>query len=105
MYTTPTSATGGARLGDCATANERATSIRAAMQRLSYNNDVLLETVAHVTARLLPVLGDGTPAVVSSDKQVPPAYTCELEAFIGEQTEMVCARIRSLQQIVDRLEI
>lgn len=92
------------RLGTSAQAAERTFAVRDAMQRLAYNNGELLNTVSVLIDRLHSVTSPEGPSVEGNKSSRPPA-NCELEAFIEDQTEMVCARIRSLQRLIDRLEI
>lgn len=78
--------------------------VNAALQRLSYNNDVLCDTLQALVERLHTVLGPEMPPTPHAGAEKAPV-SCDMEQFVENQTEMVCARIRTLQTLLDRLEI
>ena len=81
----------------------RRPAVRAAVERLQYNNGELNAVVKELAERLQFVLGPAAPSTDNDAKGGP--ISCDLEQVIEQETDQVCANTHYLRSIIDRLEI
>lgn len=80
-------------------------TVIGAVERLRFNTAELGSAVQILLERLAPVLGPSNPPPEAGHgAEVRPA-SCDLEQVIEQQTDGVCAAIRQLRSLADRLEI